>query len=207
MAFAWLACPWTLYAMNANANDGLVALLAVATMLALRSPAARRLRRPRRGRKFGPAALAPLFATGTGERRLRSIVVFAVAFVVVVVALFAPFIPDGGFHELYDRTLGYQASRSSPFSIWGLAPSLDFLRVVVRVRFGGARDRRRVLPAFANPDPDRGPRRRRDHRGPARRDPLVLLLRGLVPAVRPRRELRLAALSRWWSAARRAAAS
>jgi hypothetical protein len=82
--------------------------------------------------KFGPAALAPLFATGTGERRLRSSLLFGAAFAVVVAALFLPFVPDGGLHELYDRTLGYQASRSSPFSIWGLAPSLDFLRGVVR---------------------------------------------------------------------------
>ena len=46
--------------------------------------------------------------------------------------LILPFLPDGGSRELYDRTLGYQASRSSPFSVWGLAPSLDFLRPVER---------------------------------------------------------------------------
>ena len=34
--------------------------------------------------------------------------------------------------EFYDRTLGYQASRGSPFSVWGLAPSLDFLQPVAR---------------------------------------------------------------------------
>ena len=27
--------------------------------------------------------------------------------------------PDGGLRELYDRTVGYQASRPSPFSVWG----------------------------------------------------------------------------------------
>ncbi len=82
--------------------------------------------------KFGPAALAPLFATGTGERRWRSAVVFAVAFVAVAAIVTLPFVPDGGVRELYDRTLGYQAARSSPFSVWGLAPSLDFLRPVAR---------------------------------------------------------------------------
>ncbi len=134
MAFAWLACPWTLYAMNANANDGLVAMLGVAAMLALASPAGRGLFVALgAAAKFGPAALAPLFAAGTGERRLRSMFVFGAVFVVVVVALFVPFVPSGGLHAVYDRTLGYQASRSSPFSIWGLAPSLDFLRTAVRV--------------------------------------------------------------------------
>ena len=44
-----------------------------------------------------------------------------------------PFVPDGGLRELYDRTLGYQATRSSPFSVWGQAPSLDFLQPVARV--------------------------------------------------------------------------
>jgi hypothetical protein len=49
-----------------------------------------------------------------------------------VALLVLPFLPDGGLREFYDRTLGYQASRSSPFSVWGLAPSLDFLRPVER---------------------------------------------------------------------------
>ena len=44
-----------------------------------------------------------------------------------------PFVPDGGLDELYDRTLGYQATRSSPFSVWGQAPGLDFLQPVARV--------------------------------------------------------------------------
>lgn len=134
MAFAWLACPWTLYAMNANANDGLVAMLAVGAMLAIASPSGRGLFVAlAAAAKFGPAALAPLFATGTGERRTGSWLIFGAVFAVVIAVLFLPFIPDGGIREIYDRTLGYQASRSSPFSIWGLAPSLDFLRTLVRL--------------------------------------------------------------------------
>jgi glycosyl transferase family 87 len=133
LAFGWLAYPFTLYTMNANANDSLIAATMVGVMLVLSSP-------PGRGAmlalasaaKFGPAALAPLFATATGQRRWRSAVVFAIAFVAVAAALTLPFIPDGGLRELYDRTLGYQAARSSPFSVWGLAPSLDFLRPVAR---------------------------------------------------------------------------
>jgi hypothetical protein len=133
LAFAWLAYPFTLYTMNANANDSLIAATGVGAMLVLTSP-------PARGAmvalgavaKFGSAALAPLFATGTGERRWRSAIVFGVAFVAVTAMLIWPFLPNGGLHEFYDRTLGYQASRSSPFSVWGLAPSLDFLRPIER---------------------------------------------------------------------------
>jgi hypothetical protein len=133
LAFAWLAYPFTLYTMNANSNDSLIAALLVAAMLALTSPAARGgALSLAAAAKFGPAALAPLFATGTGERRWRSAIVFAVAFLVVAAVVTLPFVPDGGLSELYDRTLGYQAARSSPFSVWGLAPSLDFLRPVAR---------------------------------------------------------------------------
>ena len=134
LAFAWLAYPFTLYTMNANANDSLVAATIVGAMLALTIPAVRGVAVALgTAAKFGPAALAPLFATGTGERRWRSAAMFAVAFVLVTVLLFAPFIPDGGLRELYDRTLGYQASRSSPFSVWGLAPSIHFLQPIARV--------------------------------------------------------------------------
>ena len=134
LGFAWLACPWTLYAMNANANDGLVAASLVWAMVALASPAARGLALAAgAGAKFGTAALAPLFATAGGLRDRRGILVFAAAFAVALLVLFLPFLPDGGFSELYDRTLGYQADRSSPFSAWGLAPSLGLLQDIVRV--------------------------------------------------------------------------
>ena len=38
----------------------------------------------------------------------------------------------GGLHEFYDRTLGFQASRGSPFSIWGLY-GWDTAQAVVQV--------------------------------------------------------------------------
>ena len=64
LAFAWVACPWTLYVMNANANDSLVAALGIAALLAVRSaPARGALVALAAAAKFGSAALAPLFAT------------------------------------------------------------------------------------------------------------------------------------------------
>jgi hypothetical protein len=133
LAFAWLAYPFTLYTMNANANDSLVAATVVWALVALGSPLLRgALVALGAAAKFGPAAIAPLLATATGQRRWRSAIFFTLAFCAVIAAAFAPFVPAGGIHELYDRTLGYQASRSSPFSVWGLAPSLDFLRAWVR---------------------------------------------------------------------------
>jgi hypothetical protein len=138
LAFAWLAYPFTLYTMNANANDSLIAAVGVGAMLALSSPPGRAaMLALGTAAKFGSAALAPLFATATGERRWRSALVFSAVFVVVCAVLILPFLPDGGLREFYDRTLGYQASRSSPFSVWGLAPSLDFLRPVARAIAAG----------------------------------------------------------------------
>lgn len=133
LAFAWLAYPYTLFALAGDTNDALVALLVVAALLALGSPAGRGVMIALGAAvKFGPLALAPLFATGTGERRLRSALVFALAFAVVAAAVVLPLSPDGGPRELYDRTLGYQVSRGSPFSVWGLAPSLAPLQDVER---------------------------------------------------------------------------
>lgn len=134
LGFAWAACPWTLYTLNANANDSLIGALSIGALLALGSPPARgALLAIAAAAKFGPAALVPLFATAEGENRRRGVIVFGIAFVFVGLALTLPFLPDGGLREFYDRTLGYQATRSSPFSVWGQAPSLDFLQAPIRV--------------------------------------------------------------------------
>jgi hypothetical protein len=75
--------------------------------------------------KFAPLALAPLFAR-------RSPVVFGVALVLTLAITVLPFVPDGGLRELYDRTVGYQAGRPSPFSVWGQVDSLEWLQTVVK---------------------------------------------------------------------------
>jgi hypothetical protein len=36
------------------------------------------------------------------------------------VLLWLPVLPDGGVREAWDRTVGFQLGRDSPFSIWGL---------------------------------------------------------------------------------------
>lgn len=133
LAFAWLAYPYTLYALAANTNDALVSALLVGALLVLTSaPARGALAALGAAAKFGPLAIAPLLAAGTGERRWRSVIPFGLAFVAVWALVLLPLLPDGGPREFYDRTLGYQASRGSPFSIWGLEPSLDTLQTLVR---------------------------------------------------------------------------
>jgi glycosyl transferase family 87 len=143
LGFAWASYPYALFALETNSNDSIVAMLTVLAMLALTVPPARE-RAGAAARavaiglgaaaKFAPLALAPLFATA-GERRpgRRSLVAFAVVLAVVIAAAFLPFLPDGGPGEIYDRTVGYQASRPSPFSLWGQVDSLGWLQTAVKV--------------------------------------------------------------------------
>lgn len=134
LAYAWLAFPFTMYTLGSSFNDGLVALLVVCSLLVLSSPPVRGALSALAGlTKFGPLILAPLFAAGHGERRPRPLILFTLAFLVTVAVVTIPLLPGGGFRELYDRTLGYQASRGSPFSLWGQAPSLHFLQTLSKV--------------------------------------------------------------------------
>jgi hypothetical protein len=134
LAYAWLAYPFTLYTLGSSFNDGLVAFLVVCCLLVAASAPARGAMSALAGlTKFGPLILAPLFAAGHGDRRPRQLAIFAAAFLITTAVVTIPLLPDGGLRELYDRSLGYQASRGSPFSVWGQAPSLHPLQTVAKV--------------------------------------------------------------------------
>ncbi|HVO53758.1 MAG TPA: glycosyltransferase 87 family protein [Solirubrobacterales bacterium] len=133
LAFGWAAYPYTAMVLESNSNDGLVAMLMVALLVWLARPALRgALASLAAFAKFAPAVLAPMLLTYRGEEEqrspLRSAVLFAGAFVAFgVLAMLWPAI-DPGLRTFYDRTLGFQVDRHSPFSIWGQVPSLDWLR-------------------------------------------------------------------------------
>ena len=134
LAYAWTAYPYSTFVLQSNANDTLVAALGVWALVLLRSPAGRgAMIGLAAAAKLTPIALAPLFATASadGARRWRSAVVASLATLGVIAAALVPWLPDGGPRELYDRTLGYQAGRDSPFSIWGQQPRLEWLHVAV----------------------------------------------------------------------------
>jgi hypothetical protein len=134
LAYAWLAYPFTLYTLGSSFNDSLVALLIVCCVLVLSSAPARGVASALAGlTKFGPLILVPLFAVGRGERGARAMVLFGLGFLATAAIVTVPLLPHGDFRELYDRTLGYQASRGSPFSVWGQAPSLHFLQTASKV--------------------------------------------------------------------------
>jgi hypothetical protein len=161
LAFGWAAYPYTAFTVLSNSNDSLVAMLLVATLLALAKPAARGVMTALATlAKFAPLVLAPMLTTyrpagpvaaGT-THPLRSLkrprgrvpptappagVTFVIAFALTAfVFMLWPAI-NPGLHTVYERTIAYQAGRSSPFSIWGQVPSLEPLRVAILVGVAG----------------------------------------------------------------------
>jgi hypothetical protein len=139
LAYAWAAYPYTTFVLQSNSNDSLIAALVVWALVFLRSPAGRgAMVGLAAAAKFTPVVLAPLFATASVDcvRWWRRAVISSAVTAGVIVAAFVPWIPDGGLSELYDRTLGYQAGRNSPFSIWGRDPGLEPLHIAV-IAFAG----------------------------------------------------------------------
>jgi hypothetical protein len=117
LAYAWAANPFTLYAMNCNVNDALVGALVLAAILVAMSPTGRGVFIALAGMaKFAPLGLGPLFATQTRGGALR----FALGFAATLVPCAVIVLAYGGVHDFYDRTLAFQGSRGSPFSVWGL---------------------------------------------------------------------------------------
>jgi hypothetical protein len=141
LGFGWAAYPYTAYVLESNANDTLIAVLLLATLLALARPLARGATLALAvGAKFAPAVLGPMLLTyrsgeegsAVGKRsRVRGPLLFAGAFAAVSAALLIWPAIDPGLRAFYDRTVGIQAGRDSPFSVWGQEPSLEPLRIAL----------------------------------------------------------------------------
>ncbi|HEY2716548.1 MAG TPA: glycosyltransferase 87 family protein [Solirubrobacterales bacterium] len=135
LAFGWAAYPYTAYVLESNSNDGLIAALLVATLLVLARPFARgAMLSLATFAKFVPAVLGPMLLTyrPAGETRKlpRTALLFAAGFVLVgVAAMLWPAI-DPGLKTTFDRSLGAQTGRSSPFSVWGQA-DLEWLHTIL----------------------------------------------------------------------------
>jgi hypothetical protein len=151
LAYAWVAFPFTLFALESDSNDTLVAVLVLAALLA----ASYRSRAGSAARgafaalagltKFAPLALAPLLATHglRDERgwvsgsalRSRAFLLFVLAFAGVAALVSIPAFTHDSPHTIFERTIVYQSNRGSPFSVWGLyggAP-LHWLQLAVQL--------------------------------------------------------------------------
>ncbi len=133
LSYAWVSYPFTLYALESNSNDSLVAVLILAALLACPQRWGQAATSSARGMfaalagltKFAPLALAPLLWThGLGglsmARRARALSLFAFAFVSTVAVVSIPALSHDSLHTIYERTFAYQSDRESPFSVWGL---------------------------------------------------------------------------------------
>lgn len=128
LAYLWAAYPFTLYVLSSNSNDSLVALMIVATLLAMTSAPARGVLAAFAGlTKFAPFVLAPLMLRGTGEWAhwrdagfWRRGGLFLAGFVAAVIVPMLLVLLNHDWHNFWTDSIKYQASRPAPFSIWGL---------------------------------------------------------------------------------------
>ncbi len=122
LAYLWLACPFTLMIANSGANDALTGALVLA---ALAAPAAGgALGMAAALTKFAPVVLLPLLIR-TRRQLLGAAAVLGAGLLMVA----------GDLPDFLDRTLGFQAGRDSPFSVWGLydLPGQTIAQVAVLV--------------------------------------------------------------------------
>jgi hypothetical protein len=134
MAWAWAACPFTLFGLVENTNDGLVALLLVLSLLVFSSaPARGAMLGLAAAAKFSPAALLLLIARGRDGDGRRQWVQTVVAFTAIVLFTFAIYFPAGGLRELWNCTLGFQMSRLPDFSLWVIWPSIGWTQTVLEL--------------------------------------------------------------------------
>jgi hypothetical protein len=136
LAYAWVSYPFTLFALESNSNDTLVAVLILAALLLASSAPARGAFAALAGlSKFAPLALAPLLGThGLRDlerpRRLRPLAQFLLAFAATAALVSVPALSHDSLHTILQRTIDYQANRNSPFSVWGLYGLPGLQRVV-----------------------------------------------------------------------------
>jgi hypothetical protein len=142
LAFGWAAFPFTAYTLNANTNDAIMPALLLVGFLFVTSDLARGASVALAGwTKFGALLVAPLWATYP-VAELRRIARFVVAFAVATSLAFAILLLEPSLWDairtFWERTIGFQSGRDSPFSIWGWGqyhargiPDLGFVQPVV----------------------------------------------------------------------------
>ena len=144
LAYAWVSYPFTLFALESDSNDTLVAVLVLAAILFATSPRARGVFAALAGlTKFAPLALAPLLATdglrdergwvSIAAMRSRSFALFVLAFAGAAALVSIPGLAHDSLHTFYDRTILYQSNRGSPFSVWGLYGGLHGLQLAAQL--------------------------------------------------------------------------
>jgi hypothetical protein len=144
LAFGWTAYPFTAYTLNANTNDAIMPAFLLAGFALVTSDWARGASVALAGwTKFGALLVAPLWAAYP-TLEVRRLARFATAFVASTLLAFSLLLLEPSLRDavstFWNRTIAFQSSRDSPFSIWGWGqyhargiPDLGFLQPVVAV--------------------------------------------------------------------------
>ena len=145
LAFGWAAYPFTTYALLANTNDALMPALLVWGFWLASSPTARGVATALAGwTKFASLLVVPLWLTYRSGLRPASVLRFVAGFGVATALAFSILLLEPSLwtalETFWDRTIGFQLGRDSPFSIWGWGqyhaagiPDLASLQTVVQV--------------------------------------------------------------------------
>lgn len=136
LVYAWVAFPFTTFATNTNANDALPAALMIAALVAATSPGGRGILIGLAGLiKLAPLGLIPLFSTYRwAHDRPRTVSLFGLGlFIALILGLAVVLLHGGSPRAFYEASLGFQADRLSPFSLWGLYDGLGTVQTVVQV--------------------------------------------------------------------------
>jgi hypothetical protein len=145
LAFGWAAYPFTAYALMSNTNDAIMPAILVWGFWLASSPVARGAACALAAwTKFAALIVAPLWLTYRSRLRPSQLLGFGGAFLVATALAFSILLLEpsltGAAHRFWDRTIGFQLDRDSPFSIWGWGqyhaagiPDLASLQTVVQL--------------------------------------------------------------------------
>jgi len=141
LTFGWAAYPFTAYTLNANTNDAIMPAFLLVGFWLVTSDSARGAAVALAGwTKFGVLLVAPLWAAYP-SLELRRLLRFGAAFLAATVLAFSILLLEPSLMDavrtFWNRTIGFQTGRESPFSIWGWGqyraqgiPDLGFLQPV-----------------------------------------------------------------------------
>ncbi len=133
LLFAWAIFPYTLYSTNNNTNDVIVAAVLAVGLAAATSPLARGASVAAGfAIKLFPLIVAPLWFLHDGTRKRAPILDFVLGGVGVVLLTFWVLALDGdlvgGARLFYEKTLAFQGTRETPWTIFTQVPQLGFLQ-------------------------------------------------------------------------------
>ncbi|HEV8688407.1 MAG TPA: hypothetical protein VGQ84_14085 [Gaiellaceae bacterium] len=122
LAFAWTSYPFTQYVSSSNTNDAILPAFLLLGFFSAASPIGRgAFGALAAWTKFAALIVAPLWSTYPQPQR-RVVLAFTAAFAGATLASFSILLLEprvwDAVRTFWDRTLGWQLGRESPFSIW-----------------------------------------------------------------------------------------